>query len=88
MNVPVKKLQFLLEHDNHQERQALKDMLASDPLFRPKFGLSLTEERRIALERLKRICDGKHISVFDFIKNPLRISAGLNEQVKSVYIWF
>ena len=88
MNVPVKKLQFLLEHDNHQERQALKDMLASDPLFRPKFGLSLAEERQVALERLKRICDGKHISVFDFIKNPLRISAGLNSLVKRCIFWF
>ncbi|KAJ3227525.1 hypothetical protein HK099_001676 [Clydaea vesicula] len=46
-----------------------------DPLFTPRFGISLRFEREIALERLKSIADNHFISVYDFEKNPLNILA-------------
>ena len=47
----------------------------SDPVMKPKYNISLAEERQLALERLQRICDNKFISVLDFRDNPLRIFA-------------
>lgn len=41
----------------------------------PKYNISLAEERELALQRLKRICDAGFISVLDFWNNPLRIFA-------------
>jgi hypothetical protein len=74
----VQALQRLLDHDNHEMRAELRAFLA-DPLFKPKYGLELTEERELALARLKAICPpvpgGKFISVWDFLKNPRRIFA-------------
>lgn len=41
----------------------------------PKYNISLADERELALQRLKRICDAGFISVLDFWNNPLRIFA-------------
>lgn len=78
-----KTLQYLLDHDNHEMRERLRN-LQKDPLFIPKFNVSMRYEREIALERLRMICEGDFISVTDFEKNPLRIMAaheigGLND---------
>lgn len=62
----------LLAHDNHQTRADAK-ALFQDPLFTPRYALSLRDERELALRRLRRICDAKLISVRDFIDNPKRI---------------
>lgn len=35
----------------------------------------MSEDRELALKRLKGVCDGKFISVLDFRNNPLRIFA-------------
>jgi hypothetical protein len=74
----TKALQRLLDHDNHEMRAELRAFLA-DPLFHPKYGLELAEERELALARLKAICPavpgGKFLSVWDFLKNPRRIFA-------------
>ncbi len=50
---------------------------ASDPMppIYYRYNISLSEERDLALRRLKRICDGGFISVLDFRHNPLRIFA-------------
>jgi acyl-CoA oxidase len=50
----VKKLAHLLENDNHEKRKAFKEF-AKDPLFIPRFDVSLRYERELALERLKRL---------------------------------
>ncbi|KAJ2998718.1 hypothetical protein HDV02_004163 [Globomyces sp. JEL0801] len=63
-----------LEPDNREKRQAFKSFL-KDPIFIPRFDISLRFEREIALERLKRVADAGFISVFDFEKNPLNILA-------------
>ncbi|KAH9276409.1 hypothetical protein BASA83_001102 [Batrachochytrium salamandrivorans] len=61
----------LLENDNREKRARFKEFL-KDPLFIPRFDVSLRYEREIALERLKRVADAGFISV-DFEKNPLNV---------------
>ena len=68
------KLNALLEPDNREKRQAFKKFLA-DPVFIPRFDVSLRSEREIALERLKKIAEAGFISVFDFERNPLNVFA-------------
>jgi len=70
----VDKLTFLLDHDNHETREQYRQ-LAKDPLYVPRFDLSLKQERDLAFDQLKKICDKKLISVLDFKNNPLRIFA-------------
>ena len=65
-------IQDLLEHDNQQTRQALRDLFKAS-LFTPRYNISLDEERELAYARLKSICDHKLISVLDFKDNPHRI---------------
>jgi acyl-CoA oxidase len=50
-------------------------MFSTDPIFIPRHSQSLPEERQIALERLQKVCDGGHVSVLDFERNPLNIFA-------------
>nr|KAJ3410680.1 hypothetical protein HK105_002841 [Polyrhizophydium stewartii] len=68
------RLNALLENDNREKRARFKEFLR-DPVFIPRFDVSLRYEREIALERLKRIADAGFISVFDFERNPLNVFA-------------
>ncbi len=63
----LEKLTAILEHDNLENRQRMKHLF-KDPIFVPRFDISLRHERELALERLKRIVEGGFISVFDFEK--------------------
>lgn len=72
MDFKVSALQDLLEHDNQDTRAQLRDLF-KDELFTPRFNISLSEERELALNRLQKICDHKMISVLDFKNNPHRI---------------
>ena len=65
-------LQQILEPDNQDTRQRLRELF-KNPLFLPKFMLTLEEERQVALERLQAICNADVISIFDFERNPLNI---------------
>jgi acyl-CoA oxidase len=71
---PIHGLAHALEHDNHERRKAMRELL-QDPLFIPRHDVSLRYERELALERLRRIAQGGHISVLDFERNPLNILA-------------
>ena len=68
----ISQMTSLLEHDNRETRSALKELF-KDPLFTPRYALTLPEERELALARLKALCENKSISVRDFIHNPHRI---------------
>ncbi|XP_063847738.1 uncharacterized protein LOC135092899 isoform X2 [Scylla paramamosain] len=74
MTFDLPAMTALLDHDNHDMRKKFREFL-SDPIMRPRYNISLEEEREVALERLKRICDAGFISVMDFIHNPLRVFA-------------
>lgn len=62
----------LLDHHNHDTRAGLRKLF-KDPLFIPKYNLSLVQERQLAYDRLKRICDSGLFSVKDFWTNPRNI---------------
>ena len=55
-NFDINELKKLMDHDNHQMRDDFRDFLKKD-LFKPRYNLSLVEERELALKRLKAICD-------------------------------
>jgi len=73
-NFDVNKLKQLIDHDNHEKRDELRKFLGQ-PLMVPKYNIPLEEERELALQRLKSICDAGFISVLDFVHNPLNVFA-------------
>ena len=70
-------LNELLLNDNHKNRRAMLDFMANDPIYIPRYNVSLEFERELALERLQRLANKRFISVFDFENNPLNIFAGM-----------
>ena len=70
----VQKMKELLDHDNHEMRDQFREFL-KQPIFQPRYDLTLEEERELALRRLQAICDSGFISVLDFHNNPLRVFA-------------
>lgn len=49
--------------------------LSKNPIFVPRFDISLSEAKELALKRLKIVADAKVFSVFDFLENPLNFFA-------------
>ncbi|ETO10691.1 hypothetical protein RFI_26685 [Reticulomyxa filosa] len=74
IQVNVKELQKILDHDNFEMRDKLREVLKDD-VFIPRLHLSLSEERELALRRLKKFTDTKLFSVRDFESNPRAIFA-------------
>ncbi len=72
MTFPIAAMQRLLDHDNIETRDALKELFKGE-LFVPRYNVAMAEERELALRRLQAICDHKLISVRDFQNNPRRI---------------
>jgi len=70
----VSALAHVLDHDNHENRARMRKWL-SRPELRPKYAISLEEERELSLKRLQAFCDKKLVSVLDFKNNPLNIFA-------------
>ena len=68
----LKKLQNLLDHDNIDTRENLKNLFKEE-MFIPRYAIPIKKERDLALERLNRIANKNLISVFDFKDNPKRI---------------
>ncbi|XP_043224946.1 putative acyl-coenzyme A oxidase 3.2, peroxisomal [Amphibalanus amphitrite] len=70
------KLTHLLDHDNHDMRNRYREY-QKDPATRmkPRYNISLEEERELALKRLKAVCDNDFISVLNFVDNPYKIFA-------------
>ena len=72
--MPVKDLQKIIDHDNHEMRANFREFLKQDT-FRPKYAITLAEERQLALDRLQMVCSNDFLSVRDFATNPHRIFA-------------
>lgn len=72
--VDTATLKNMLDHDNHEMRDKFRQFM-KDPVWTPRYNISLEDERELALLRLKKICDAGFISVLDFRNNPLRIFA-------------
>ena len=73
-NIDTKSFQRLIEHDNFETRERLKEM-GRDPLFIPRYNISLDDQRALALKRLQKVADTKTVSVKDFQSNPQNIFA-------------
>lgn len=71
----VTQLQKLLDHDNHELRQRMKDFFQSDDIYIPRYDMDLRDSRELALQRLSRFCRSGFVSVTDFRHDPLRIFA-------------
>ena len=71
---PSSSLLLLLDHNCHSTRSKWR-ALASDPLFIPRYDISLLEAKDLALKRLQLVADAKVFSVFDFLHNPLNVFA-------------
>jgi acyl-CoA oxidase len=69
------KINQLLEPDNRQSRNVLRNLF-KDPVFVPRYNVSLQYERTIALERLRKMAESKAFSVKDFEGNARNIFAG------------
>jgi len=67
-------LQHIMDHDNHDMRARFREYLKR-PEFKPKYAITLAEERELALERLQQVCNADFLSVRDFASNPHRIFA-------------
>ena len=69
---PTDKMQLLLDHDNHDSKLRMRNLL-SQPEFTPRYNVTLAEEREIALRTLKAIGASNCLSVRDFGNNPTRV---------------
>ncbi|KAG0331150.1 hypothetical protein BG004_001798 [Podila humilis] len=69
----VGKVQRILQNDNHEHRRQMLDFAAKDPIYVPRYDISLEAKRELALQRLRRLAHEGFISVMDFEKNPLRV---------------
>jgi acyl-CoA oxidase len=67
------KIARILANDNHEHRRQMLDFAAKDPIYIPRYDISLKAKRELALQRLRRLAHEGFISVLDFEKNPLRI---------------
>ena len=65
---------FLDDH-NQDLHAKMRHFLSTDKSFIPQYNLSLEDERELALQRLKALCDKKFISVHFFSTNPTAIFA-------------
>ncbi|KAF9117037.1 hypothetical protein BGX27_005587 [Mortierella sp. AM989] len=68
-------LSYVLAHDSHDLRRQMQDFAAKDPIYIPRYDISLAAHRELAYQRLDRLAQQGFISVFDFEKDPLRIFA-------------
>ena len=64
--LPSSSLLLLLDHNCHSTRSKWR-ALASNPLFSPRYDISLLEAKDLALKRLQLVADAKVFSVFDFL---------------------
>jgi len=61
------QLQALLDHDCPDERRRMKEIMATNPLFVPKWNIDVASERELALAKLKCLCDSKNFGIRDFL---------------------
>ncbi|KAF9923272.1 hypothetical protein FBU30_006650 [Linnemannia zychae] len=71
----IATLAQVLAHDHHTLRQKIQSFAAFDPIFIPRYDLSLPLARELAHQRLERLAEQRFISVFDFESDPLKIFA-------------
>lgn len=70
-----KVMTTFIDDQNHELHANMRDFLSKDKFFVPRYNIPLEEERELALQRLKQLCDNKFISVHFFSTNPAAVFA-------------
>jgi len=70
-----KVMTHFLDDQNHDLHARMREFLSTDKFFVPEYDIPLADEREIALQRLKQLCDNKFISVHFFSTNPTAVFA-------------
>ena len=71
-NFNYSKMNRLIDNNNRITRSKLKNLFKKD-IYKPKYNLSLEQERDLAYKRLESICKLNIVSVKDFWNNPKNI---------------
>mgnify|MGYP002630729536 CR=1 FL=1 len=66
-------LKDILFGDDLSKRQKWIDLVENNPIFNPKYNMTLEEERDIAYKRIKTVADAKLFSIFDFQNDPVNL---------------
>lgn len=66
-------LKDMLFGDDLSKRQKWIDLVEKNPIFYPKYNMTLDEEREIAYKRIKTVADAKLFSIFDFQNDPVNL---------------
>ena len=64
-NIEMNKL---LDSDNRETRNKFRELFKDD-IYKPKYNLTLDQERDLAFNRLNKICQNNILSVKDFWNN-------------------
>ena len=70
--VSADNLRTLLFNDDPQKWYKWRELFA-DPIFSHKFDVPLDEMRDRAYAHIKKVCDSKLVSIFDFKDDPRNI---------------
>lgn len=71
-NFNYSKMNRLLDNNNRRTRSKLKNLFKKD-IYKPRYNLSLEQERDLAYKRLESLCKLNIVSVKDFWNNPKNI---------------
>eukprot|EP00179_Madagascaria_erythrocladioides_P024190 CAMPEP_0198335816 /NCGR_PEP_ID=MMETSP1450-20131203/20562_1 /TAXON_ID=753684 ORGANISM="Madagascaria erythrocladiodes, Strain CCMP3234" /NCGR_SAMPLE_ID=MMETSP1450 /ASSEMBLY_ACC=CAM_ASM_001115 /LENGTH=623 /DNA_ID=CAMNT_0044040505 /DNA_START=93 /DNA_END=1964 /DNA_ORIENTATION=- len=74
-SLDVSALQRFVFRDNIAIRKKVLAFMVRDPIFVPRFDLSLAEHRDITFRRLQRFAAAGFIDCMDVVKNPKRFAA-------------
>ena len=66
-------LRDMLFGDKLEKRQKWFDLMGNHPAFKPKYLMSLDEQRDLAYARIKAVADAKLFSIFDFDNDPINL---------------
>jgi len=66
-------LRDLLFGDDLSKRQRWFDLMETNPIFKPKYLMTLDEQRALAYARIKAVADAKLFSIFDFDNDPVNL---------------
>jgi len=69
----IKQIGILIDHDNHANRDKIKELVKREKAYMPYFNQPLDDQRESAIRRLKAFCEARVISVKDFETNPMNI---------------
>ena len=66
-------LKDMLFGDSLEKRQKWIDLYDKNPVFYPKYNLTLDEQRELAYKRIKCVSEAGLFSIFDFQNDPVNL---------------